>query len=96
MSEELDIITLLFALLGIGIAFKSDIIRAYKNRKIAKEKNKKNSNKKLIFFCFLLTMKNKLFLILTLLTIKYTFLFLLFLLFNTSLKDKIHIKKMLY
>lgn len=45
MSEELDLITVLFALLGIGIAFKSDIIRAYKNRKIAKEKNKKNSNK---------------------------------------------------
>ena len=38
MSEELDLITVLFALLGIGIAFKSDIIRAYKNRKIAKEK----------------------------------------------------------
>jgi len=33
MSEELDLTTLLFALLAIGIAFKSVIIKVFKNRK---------------------------------------------------------------
>ncbi|WP_339626751.1 hypothetical protein [uncultured Winogradskyella sp.] len=48
MSEELDLITLLFALLGIGIAFKSDIIKAYKIKKNSKNieaKTKKISTK---------------------------------------------------
>ena len=45
MNESIDPITLAFALLAIFIAFKTDIFRALKKRKIEKEKTKENSNK---------------------------------------------------
>ncbi|AJR05015.1 hypothetical protein [Siansivirga zeaxanthinifaciens] len=44
MNESIDPIILAFALLAIFIAFKTDILRAFKKRKIEKTKN--NSNKK--------------------------------------------------
>lgn len=46
MNESIDPIILAFALLSIFIAFKTDILRAFKKRKIEKEKTKNNSNKK--------------------------------------------------
>jgi len=36
INEFIDPVTLAFALTGIGIAFGSDIVNAYKNRKISK------------------------------------------------------------
>jgi hypothetical protein len=45
MNESIDPITLAFALLAICIAFKANIFRAFKNRKIDKEKTKKKSYK---------------------------------------------------
>ena len=45
MNESIDPITLAFALLAIFIAFKADIFKTFKSRKIDKEKTKKKSYK---------------------------------------------------